>query len=311
MIKHTRILLTRVKPPATASEVIHPMSYCSEKGSERLKALTLAEQNPQGIWALKPSKGLGGKGIQLVRSADLREKLFPKAMDVGGTTSVSDGGSTRRTTTVVPDESTSSQTTGSSTAPESASETTSSTVSTRTNSKANSPPPRPPTEAYIIQEYIEKPLLLNGRKFDIRVYCLIARTDPALWFFHSGYCKVALEPYHVDGSRPLDLNNLFAHLTNASIQKQHPEYKNQRGSHIWSYDKADADLRKQNRLGENESMWPLLHERMKKCFVYLYEASKGSLQRKPGFFDLLGADFMLDEDMKVVFRFVRGGLHAG
>ncbi len=126
------------------------------------------------------------------------------------------------------------------------------------------------------------------------------------------YCKVALDSYYVnsegedisalgqkDITTCLDLGNLFAHLTNASIQKQHPRYREQRGQHIWSLAQADADCRKQGKLGSaaaddtddsaapSESIWPGIHHKMKTCLAWIYKATRSgehSLQRRHGYY---------------------------
>ncbi len=42
---------------------------------------------------------------------------------------------------------------------------------------------------------MEKPLLLNGKKFDIRCYVLIVRTAPMIVLFHHGYLRLSLFNY--------------------------------------------------------------------------------------------------------------------
>lgn len=218
-----------------------PSSYVSERPSERLAALAEAQANPDGIWILKPSRGLGGKGIEFVRgSAALRERLFPSnEADVSGLY---------------------------------------------------------PLEGWVVQRYIERPLLLQGRKFDIRAYCLVARTEPHLWFFHPGYCKVALDPYDLSQ----DLNDdraRYSHLTNACVQRTHPDYRNFRGQHIWSEAEAEAELIGSGRRQESDGpFWPRLHDDMKKIAAHLFRASKHLLERRRGYFDLLGLDFLVDEE---------------
>lgn len=49
----------------------------------------------------------------------------------------------------------------------------------------------------IIQKYIHNPLLLNGRKFDIRCYVLIACTKPLVAFFHQGYLRLSMTEYNL------------------------------------------------------------------------------------------------------------------
>lgn len=55
--------------------------------------------------------------------------------------------------------------------------------------------------------YIKNPLLINKRKAELRVYMLIAYTDPFLIVFNKGFIKSALKNYD------LHSNDMNAHLT--------------------------------------------------------------------------------------------------
>ncbi|KAB1270516.1 putative tubulin polyglutamylase TTLL1 [Camelus dromedarius] len=58
-------------------------------------------------------------------------------------------------------------------------------------------------EAYVISLYINNPLLIGGRKFDLRLYKL-------------GFCRFCTVKYTPSTS---ELDNMFVHLTNVAIQK--------------------------------------------------------------------------------------------
>ncbi|KAJ0402221.1 hypothetical protein ATCC90586_002202 [Pythium insidiosum] len=71
-------------------------------------------------------------------------------------------------------------------------------------------------EQVVIQEYIATPLLLDGYKFDLRVYVLVTSFNPLeAFFYEEGFVRLCTQPY-----KDSDLSNLFIHLTNSSIQKE-------------------------------------------------------------------------------------------
>ena len=64
-----------------------------------------------------------------------------------------------------------------------------------------------------MQECIHNLLLLEGCKFDIRAFILLANTQPYMLFHHDGYLRVSLKAYHPKGT-------IDAHLTNTCIQSE-------------------------------------------------------------------------------------------
>lgn len=74
-------------------------------------------------------------------------------------------------------------------------------------------------EQVVIQEYIANPLLVDGYKFDLRLYVLVTSFNPLeAFFYEDGFMRVCTRLYQ-DG----DLSDLFVHLTNSSIQKDNAE----------------------------------------------------------------------------------------
>lgn len=71
----------------------------------------------------------------------------------------------------------------------------------------------------IVQEYIMRPLLVEGFKFDLRVYMLIACVNPFVVYYHPGYCRRTLRQYSLDIAT---LSDPIIHLSNTSIQVTDP-----------------------------------------------------------------------------------------
>ena len=69
------------------------------------------------------------------------------------------------------------------------------------------------SQTFIIQKYIERPLLVNQRKFDIRVWVALTQ-DMDVYFFREGYLRTSSQPYSMNAQ---NLDDDFVHLTNNAI----------------------------------------------------------------------------------------------
>ncbi|KAH9492090.1 Tubulin polyglutamylase ttll7 [Bulinus truncatus] len=86
----------------------------------------------------------------------------------------------------------------------------------------------PSAEHFVVQEYLDKPLLLDGYKFDLRIYVLITSCDPLrIFLFNDGLVRLATEKYLTP--HETNLNHLFMHLTNYSVNKQSQFYEKNNG----------------------------------------------------------------------------------
>ena len=75
----------------------------------------------------------------------------------------------------------------------------------------------------VVQEYIAKPLLLRGLKFDFRLYVLIASLDPpAVYLSDSGMVRFCTVPYSAPSIA--NMHETFMHLTNYSLNKRSKDY---------------------------------------------------------------------------------------
>lgn len=85
----------------------------------------------------------------------------------------------------------------------------------------------PLKEAYVISRYIDNPLLIGGKKFDLRLYVLVTSFRPlrAYQYVH-GFARFCNVKYTTDMD---DIDNPYIHLTNVAIQKHNEEYNAKHG----------------------------------------------------------------------------------
>ena len=73
--------------------------------------------------------------------------------------------------------------------------------------------------ASIAQRYIGKPFLIDGLKFDLRIYVLVSCVEPLrIWLFDDGLARFATTPYAAPSQR--NMSDMTTHLTNYAIKKQ-------------------------------------------------------------------------------------------
>ncbi|EGD83586.1 hypothetical protein PTSG_04194 [Salpingoeca rosetta] len=210
-----------------------------------------------------------------------------------------------------------------------------------------------PKMARVVQRYLQRPLLLQRRKFDIRAYMLIAWTQPFLVYFHHGYLRLSLSEYSADS-----FDDTAAHLTNQYQQKRVEGFADRKQDSMWSMDQFveylateegrsavaegarhkldgpaarpgdggggrgsggdradtsnndgdsssssshdDGDARQQGEsalAGARHWVNHVLTDRMKAIMTHAFLSARPHLDRSPGLFDLLGFDFMIDDEL--------------
>ena len=169
--------------------------------------------------------------------------------------------------------------------------------------------------------YIDRPLLINNKKFDMRVYVLVTSYNPLrCYMYQEGLARFATEEYTND---PNILRNKFVHLTNFSINKRNLKnyVKNDGKTSSAAGTEHDADEDPEQ---ESSSKWSLRFLRKymtkkfskEKCFQ-LFEGCKDVIvktlisvepnivqdlnkcgNRQKCCFEVYGFDIMFDEDLK-------------
>eukprot|EP00102_Acyrthosiphon_pisum_P003478 XP_001946028.2 PREDICTED: tubulin polyglutamylase TTLL6-like isoform X1 [Acyrthosiphon pisum] len=155
----------------------------------------------------------------------------------------------------------------------------------------------------ICQLYISKPLLLDGYKFDMRLYTLIASCDPLkIYVYNDGLVRLATEPYETPTYD--NVNDRFMHLTNYSVNKCNKMYID---------NELFGSKRRITALGDwlhtegydVKKIWNEIDDVIIKTMILAYPFVNRSYQTcfsdhkyTPPCFEILGFDILLDENCK-------------
>ena len=144
----------------------------------------------------------------------------------------------------------------------------------------------------ILQKYIERPFLYNGRKFDIRIWVLISHKMD-IYIFKEGHLKASSVNYSLNNK------NSFIHLTNYSLQKYNKNFSKYEIGNEISFETFQnfLDTSEHKNFNFKECIIP----KFKEIIELTAKASKTVINKckKNYCFEIFGYDFMMDEDKNV------------
>ena len=165
-----------------------------------------------------------------------------------------------------------------------------------------------PEEHCVAQRYLARPFLIDGLKFDLRIYVLVYGCDPyRVYMFKEGLARLATEPYTIP--KGSNLGNQYMHLTNYAINKNSKQFQ-------FNTDANNADTGHKRSL---EYVWKYINENggdsaslileVKKCIVKTLcavqpQLSKIYRENQPNdiandkCFEILGFDIMFDQKFR-------------
>lgn len=139
-------------------------------------------------------------------------------------------------------------------------------------------------DGLIVQEYVMKPALMGGHKFDLRTYLLIASTKPHLVFYHDGFARRSSKPYSVLGS---DLTDPLAHITNDARQSEE--------NHFFGFHQLERVLVKEWNFPEGYFEQYFIPRAMR-VTNFLFHTTTSKLQPVSGRYQFFALDWMIDQD---------------
>ncbi|CAK9116940.1 unnamed protein product [Durusdinium trenchii] len=164
------------------------------------------------------------------------------------------------------------------------------------------------SSTFVAQRYISKPLLLDGYKFDLRLYVLVSGCDPLRIFLHrKGLVRLASEQY-VEPTKN-NLSEVMVHLTNYAINKANPNFEENTNpddaedGHKRSWEAVQEHLRKEGHdvdtlILEIEDLIVKTLIAVQPSLSHFYHSCQPEDVYNGMCFEILGFDVMLDQKLQ-------------
>ncbi|CAG9467284.1 unnamed protein product [Pedinophyceae sp. YPF-701] len=146
-------------------------------------------------------------------------------------------------------------------------------------------------DTYVISEYLDRPLLIGGKKFDLRIYVLVHSYRPLVAYIsREGFCRFCSVKYSRDAA---DIRNGEMHLTNVALQRNSDAYNAAHGNK-WPLSQLLLHLEQAHGPGTGQRLQNSID------FVVLHSlrAVQGSVDSNRHCFELYGYDLMVDDSLR-------------
>lgn len=159
----------------------------------------------------------------------------------------------------------------------------------------------------VVQEYLNKPLLWDGYKIDLRIYVLITHCDPLRAFlYQDGLVRLSTEKYSPACDDNLD--QLYMHLTNYSVNKYNENFERHQDLDRGSKRSIKSLMKHLSHSGHDTTkLWRNISDLVVKTLIVASpQVTHGYRMCRPGqsplsdsvCFEILGFDIFLDKKLK-------------
>ena len=155
---------------------------------------------------------------------------------------------------------------------------------------------------FVIQKLIEKPMLYLRRKFDVRMWALINSFDGRVYVYRECYVRTSSKQYEGYDPNASSHEQIYMQLTNNAIQKNGQEYGKFEEGNIVSTDTLFDFISSQPE-GKGRTKRDLessFKAQTREIIKDTMKAIRGKIQQQRYTFELLGYDFIIDQDLNTV-----------
>ena len=166
----------------------------------------------------------------------------------------------------------------------------------------------------LLSRYLDKPHLINKKKYDLRIYVLVASFSPLrIYLYYNGLVRFATEEYQQG-----NYDNIYIHITNYSINKNNENYKsNQKSNNEIENNEENINNEEDDsskwslveyrnyfkKLGLNnimDNIWKQIEDIIIKSLITVSKENcqEISINKNYSLFELYGYDILIDESFK-------------
>jgi tubulin polyglutamylase TTLL7 len=158
-------------------------------------------------------------------------------------------------------------------------------------------------EECVVQRYLDRPYLIDGHKFHVRLYVLVTSVAPLrAYVYREGIVRIAPEPYALSDA---DLLRAAAHITNTALHVGHPQLEvstdpnEENVGHVWSLSAALARMAAEGMA--REATWMRLRDLVRALVRVMHDGGvfAGQAAEHPRYSfppSLFGLDVLIDRD---------------
>ena len=153
---------------------------------------------------------------------------------------------------------------------------------------------------FLISKYVTNPHLINGKKYDLRIYVLVTGLKPLkIYINKEGLARISAQKFSLNEE---NYDNIFVHLTNTGVNKKSKEY-------VYAQDFNSENANKlslhtyQKYISKEKANYDLIWKKIKDIAIKTVIAGHKNLVEKldefylndQSFFNLYGYDIIIDD----------------
>eukprot|EP00736_Rhodelphis_marinus_P002754 Rmarinus@m.9867 len=148
---------------------------------------------------------------------------------------------------------------------------------------------------WVAQKYIETPLLIKEKKFDIRQWVLVTSWNPlVVWFYDENYLRFCCRDFSLD-----TLGDRYVHLANNSVQKYCSEFgESEIDGNMWDRDTFVKHL--EDEYGSSSIYYNHILPAMQAHVLASLKCAQEDIETRSCAGEVFGYDFMVDRMFNVM-----------